>query len=190
VDLASTLVQGLVPSLLSGTVVAALLTVFLRRRTEQVAAEVKQHFDNAMFERRSEMDLYDRMLSELFGPVVMQFDRTSRAFKRWQAKNVYVEAKIIFEGNRVIRDTLLSKGHLIPPDLQEDAGRLVEHYDRWFEEFERVRGGAAPALDEAFVFVGPAGYPFPSGAEQRFKARFHEILKRRYPVNGAVGDRA
>ena len=88
----------------------------------------------------------------------MQFERTRRAFDGWSGKNLYLEAKIIREGNIAIRDLLLAKGHLIPPHLMSDAALLVEHYDRWLEEFENKRTEQNPANEDAFVFVGPAGY--------------------------------
>jgi hypothetical protein len=186
-DIGGVLVQAVISGVLSGSVVAALLGVVFRKRTEQIAAEIKQRFEYEMLRHRSQTEWQDQVLSKLLGPMVMQLDRTSRAFMRWQNKNLYVETKVIFEGNKVIRDLLLSNGHLIPPDLFEDAGRLVEHYDRWFEEYEKVRGGQEPGIDQPFVFVGPAGFPFPSDAEKRFKERFQQIWASRYAVPEAPG---
>jgi hypothetical protein len=103
----------------------------------------------------------------------MQLDRTRRALDRYTAKNTYLEAKVLRDGNLAIRDLLLKVPHLIPPNLLEDASRLVEHYDRWLEEYERVRSAESPDLDSQFVFVGPKGFPFPSDAE----TRFHEAYK-------------
>jgi hypothetical protein len=62
----------------------------------------------------------------------------------------------------------------------QDAARLVEHYDRWLEEFEAVRESKKPNLDEAFVFVGPKGYPFPSDSETRFKEAFTSHWRKLY----------
>ena len=83
--------------------------------------------------------------------------------------------EVIREGNLAIRDLLLTKGYLIPPELLNDAGMLVEHYDRWLEEFEKKRSSEEPDLDSAFVFVGPQGFRFPSESEAKFKDKFGEI---------------
>jgi hypothetical protein len=174
------ILQTLVASLLSGSVIALLGGVILQRRTEQISAEVRRHFEQQLLRYRSRMAWKEQALSELLGPVAMQLDRTKRAFDRWKSQNLYIEAKIIREGNETIKDLLLSKGHLIPRDLLMDAGRLVEHYDRWLEEYDRVRGGAEPQLDQPFVFVGPKGYPFPSDSARRFKERFEEIWTELY----------
>ncbi len=104
----------------------------------------------------------------------MQFDRTKRAFERWNKKNLFLEAKVVKVGNEKIRELLLENGHLIPPELLEDAGKLVEHYDLWLEKFEKQRQSEAPNIDTAFVFVGPDGYPFPSESEKKFKEKFSE----------------
>ena len=105
----------------------------------------------------------------------MHLGRTKRAFDRWKQKNIYLESKIIGQSNKFIRDTLLSKGHLIPPSLVNDTHLLIEHYDVWLEEFERVRGSKEPALDAEFVFAGPKGYLFPQEAEKNFTQYFKKL---------------
>ncbi|MBN1657431.1 MAG: hypothetical protein JXA93_03465, partial [Anaerolineae bacterium] len=72
------------------------------------------------------------------------------------------------------------KADLIPPDLVSDANRLVIHYDRWLEKYERLRGGTEPDLNEPFVFTGPDGYPFPAESEQRFRERFEQLRQTLY----------
>jgi hypothetical protein len=110
----------------------------------------------------------------------MQFDRTKRAFGRWRSKNLYLETKVIREGNLTIRNLLLTKGYLIPPELLNDAGKLVEHYDRWLEEFEKKRSSEQPDLDSEFTFVGPQGFPFPTQSEANFKAKFEQMWAELY----------
>jgi hypothetical protein len=114
--------------------------------------------------------------------MVMQFDRTRRAFGRYRRKNVYLETKVIAEGNSTIKALLLSHGHLIPNDLFDDAGRLVEHFDVWLEEFERVRDEKKPELETEFVFVGPQGYGFPTQSERKFVDAFHQLRKEVYGI--------
>ena len=122
----------------------------------------------------------EQLLSELLAPMVMQLERTKQAFERWRGKNLYLEAEIIRKGNLAVRDLLIEKAGLVPADLIADANRLVIHYDRWLEEYDRIRGGAEPDLNEPFVFVGPMGYPFPTESERRFKARFEEVRQEVY----------
>jgi hypothetical protein len=129
---------------------------------------------------RSQRAWKERSVAELLGPMNMQFDRTKRAFDRWQDQNLYLEVKVIKIGNETIRDLLLTKGHLIPPELLNDAGKLIEHYDVWLEVFERLRGGKEPDLKSKFTFAGPEGFPFPTEAETRFKAKYHEYWSQLY----------
>lgn len=112
---------------------------------------------------------------ELLAPMIVQLDRTRVAFERWNSQNLPLETKIILDGNEAVKALLLLKAHLVPSELKEDAAKLVEHYDRWLEEYERLRGGPNPNLDEPFVFVGPKGYPFPRGSAQKFRARYEEL---------------
>jgi len=121
-----------------------------------------------------------QIFSELLSPMILQLNRTSEAFRRWVSKNLYLESKIIREGNLAIRDLLLAKASLIPSDLIQDAQKLITHYDRWLEEYDRIRGerGTEIREDEAFVFVGPLGYPFPVESERRFRERFEQLRKK------------
>jgi hypothetical protein len=45
------------------------------------------------------------------------------------SKNFDLEAKVVREGNQIVHDLLLTKGHLTPRHLMSDACTLVEHYD-------------------------------------------------------------
>lgn len=168
--------------LIGSSVVAALVGALFLRRNKVVESEIKAHFDERFKVFESTRVWKQQALFELLGPLHMQFERTKRAFGRWRGKNLYLEAQVVREGNQTIRDLLLSKGHLIPPHLMEDAFQLVEHYDAWLEAFDRVRGESAPANDVAFVFVGPDGYPFPRTAEANFKAEFRTLQKELYGV--------
>ncbi|MBN1491803.1 MAG: hypothetical protein JXA69_17960 [Phycisphaerae bacterium] len=111
---------------------------------------------------------------ELLVPLIVQLDRTKAAFDRWTEKNLSLESEIIREGNKEARHILMNKAHLIPAKLENDARRLIEHYDRWFEEFDRIRVRHADS-NEPFVFVGPAGFPFPDDAGERFRQRAAEL---------------
>ena len=148
---------------------------------ERVESEIKAHFDEAFKVFESKRSWKQQILFELLGPMVMQFERTKRAFTRWDKKSLYLEAKVVREGNLAIRDLLLGKGHLIPPHLMADAASLIEHYDAWLEEFDAIRGGSASG-DAEYVFVGPKGYGFPGEAETHFKEEFRKVQHDLYDV--------
>jgi hypothetical protein len=169
---------GLLGSGLASTIAASLVL----RRSRLIESEIKRQFDERLKIFESTRVWKEKCLSQLLGPAVMQLERTKRAFDRWDAKNLYLEAKIVRDGNVAVRDLLLSNGHLIPPELMEDASLLVEHYDRWLEEFETKRVKESPANEDAFVFVGPQGFPFPSKSEQRFKEVFRTLQQDLYGV--------
>ena len=168
--------------ILSGSVISSVLGILLYRRTASMTENIKSEYARSMAVFSSTRAWKEKSVSEFLGPLYIQFDRTKRAFNRWQSKNLFLEAKVIKEGNLTIRDLLLTKGHLIPPELLQDAGRLIEHYDRWLEEFERIRNTQDPDLDAPFVFVGPQGYPFPTDAEAKFRNAFTQMWAELYGV--------
>ena len=177
------LVNSLIAGVVSGSVISVILGLAFHRRTARIEEEVKTQFQKSLDSHRSRRDWKERSVADLLGPVYMQLDRTKRAFLRWKEKNLYLEAKIIREGNLTIRDLLLKQGHLIPPQLLDDAGRLVEHYDRWLEEFEKKRLSEDPDESETFVFVGPEGFPFPSDADKRFREAFSKLRDELYGID-------
>ena len=173
---------GLIGSGVATTIIGTLLA---RRNARQVA-EVKQLFDERMHAFTIARAYRQAALYELFGPMKMQFARTRRAMKRWNKRNDHLEANVILTSNRAVRDLLLAKGHLIPPDLPEPAEQLIEHYDAWIEKFEseRLAGGSTAE----FTFVGPDGFPFPRKAEAAMLAKADELQAVLYGIAAGPGD--
>jgi len=173
-------IEAIITGVFSGSVVATVVGAILARRTKRIEQQIRTEFDERLDVSRSTRLWKEHSVAELLGPVFLQFERTGRAFRRLVPNSVYLEAKILKDANTVIRDLLLQKTHLIPPELLDDAAKLIEHYDRWLEEFEAVRGGSEPALDQPFVFVGPKGFPFPADSEKRFKDKFQAFWRELY----------
>jgi hypothetical protein len=123
--------QMILNAAVSGAVVSAILSLFFHRRLKSVEARLNEELQRNVEIFRTTRAWKSAAISELFGPMVMQFDRIKRAFNRYQRKNLYLETKVIAEGNSTIKTLLLSHGHLIPAELLDDAGRLVEHFDVW-----------------------------------------------------------
>jgi hypothetical protein len=173
-------ITAVLAALLSGSVVAAVLGAVLQRRTTTIHLEIKSRFDSLAAVSGSQRAWRERSVAELLAPIAAQLERTQRAFERWNDQNLYLEAKVIREGNVTIRDLLLTKTHLIPPDLLLDAASLVAHYDRWLEEFDRLRSEQNPGAGAKFVFVAAKGYPFPRDAADKFQKRFLELWNELY----------
>ncbi len=140
----------------------------------------------AIFARRMEVwksrkNFEERSVAELLGPVDIQLERTKRAFDRWQQSNLFLEALVVRTGNLAVRDLLITKPHLIPPELREDASALILHYDVWLEEFERLRVTSKADENQAgYVFAGPKGFGFPVGADEKFRNAYRALWNRLY----------
>jgi hypothetical protein len=130
-------------------------------------ALIKKRFDTELEVWRAQRGWKQESVTQLLGPVYSQLVRSSAGFERWKERNSYIETQIIRAANIAIRDLLLSKPHLVPPSLREDAQSLVQHYDVWLEEFERVRT-INPETSPSHVFV----YSFPKEADEHFREAF------------------
>lgn len=167
-----TIWRQVIAGILSGTLLATVISSCMTGFTTRIAIEV-----------RGRHEWKEKAVSELLGLVDLQFDRTRRAFERYNDKNLYLEAKVLKEGNEAIRSLLLSRAYLIPPELRDDAAKLVQHYDVWLEVFEKTRGGTQPDLNSPFVFAGPAGYPFPTESETHFRTVYSNYWNELYRSN-------
>lgn len=172
------LIDAIVGALISGSVVAFVGGVLVLRRTETIRNQIRSDFDQALLRSRSKLAWREASVSDLLSPLVFELDRSRRAFGRWTDPNSYIETEIVRAVNLRARDLLLSKAHLIPSDLWSDAEHLIEHYDRWLEEYEDIR--VRRKVEGGFVFTGPDGYPFPSDAERRFRAYFEATWTQLY----------
>jgi hypothetical protein len=108
---------------------------------------------------------------ELLVPLIIELDRTKAAFDRWNQKDLSLESETIRDGNLRARALLREKGHLVPSSLSADQRSFIFHYDRWLEEYDRVRIRRTTNPDADFVFV----YSFPMDSEQRFRQRMEEL---------------
>jgi hypothetical protein len=167
----------------SGGVIAAVLAVVFHQRTKSIEQRLRVEAEERISVYRSTREWKQSVLSQVLGPSIMHFDRTRRAFGRWKDKQLFLEIEVIGTSNRFVRDLLLAHGHLIPTELLENAGALVEHYDVWLEEFDRKRGAENPDPTTEFIFVGPQGYPFPTDADRAFRERFHGLRRELYGVD-------
>jgi hypothetical protein len=159
--------DALLAAVLSGGVIAAVLGLVTHRHSLRQKSEIEDQFRRLVETRESRWAL----LQEVLGPVNAHLARTRLAFGRWREQNLFLEQQIIYESNAEIRRILLAKYHLLTPELRPHAMELVQHFDRWFEEFEKQRRAQTPSDGGAsFVFVGPQGYPFPRAAEEAFTA--------------------
>jgi len=172
----ATLRQTITAALISSGVFTFVGGALLARHTERVGAEIKAEFDRG---RRSD-EWRQQSIADLLGPVVMELDRTRRAYSRYTKSNRYLESQVLYKSNLTIRDLLLAKGYLIPDELRDVSSRLVEHYDAWLEEYDRIRGARDLSPTEPFVFAGPKGYPFPSDADSLFNQAFRRYRAELY----------
>ena len=151
------------------------ILVQIKEQTKETE-NIKNNFEQKFSIFTTEREWLRMVVAELLGPLYIQFERTKRASERWDRKNLYLEAHVIKEGNTVIRDLLLTKGHLIPKELLLHAGELIDHYDGWLEKFEEVKRQRDEGKDVTFVFT----YDFPRSAETAFKSTFLELRARLY----------
>lgn len=180
------LITLLLAGIFSGTVISTIASLVSHRKTTEIEEELGTQSERLLEISRSQRTWKERSVWELLGPVSIQLDRTKRAFARWGPRQLYLEMKVIRRGNKAIRDLLLQKAHLIPSDLLDDAGRLIEHYDYWLEKFEEMRLAEKPDLDTSFVFAGVDGYPFPEESAERFRQAFQDLSAELYGSDRTV----
>lgn len=170
-------------ALVSSGVIAAILAIVFRRYMERVVNQEREQYDKRLKDFHVSFDWKQKSVAELLGPLYVQFDRTLRAVKRYEANNLYLEAKVLKDGNEKIRNMLIEKAYLIPQDLFEDANELIAHYDVWLELFYKYREQQGASDEKPFIFVDRQ-HAFPKKAEENFKKRFKDMWSELYAPKG------
>src|SRR5262245_2568360 len=106
--------QVILTALLSGTVFATVLGLIFHRRLKSVETHLTEELQRNVEIFKTTRAWKEAAISQLLGPLVMQFARAKRAFARYERKNIYLETKVIAEANSTIKKLLLTHGHLIP----------------------------------------------------------------------------
>ena len=144
-------------------ITSGLISILTLRRTRRIEESVKRESQKIQENKK--------ILNELIGPVVMGMYVTKRAFQKYKVGGGYLENFVLKEANKKNRDLLMGMGHMLQGDMLVHALCLIEHYDAWLGEWDRMR-----SLDttKGLVWAGPMGYPFPTLSEKAFM-EFHRI---------------
>src|SRR5687768_3497925 len=90
---------------------------------------------------------------ELAGQISMNLKRSAAAYKEYLlGGKTFMFALILRQYNEKIRELILEKGHLLSASLQEDALKLVSHYDIWMQKWDELKKNLNPSPDDEFVF--------------------------------------
>jgi hypothetical protein len=115
---------------------------------------------------------------ELLSPLVLQFDRSKNCYSRYLINHHFLHAQTLKKANTEILRLLCEKTHLIPDKLMEDALKLIDHLDVWFEQYEHLVLEQNPRVHDSFVFHRPAeSIEFPKQSELNFRLEKDKLKK-------------
>ena len=165
--------------ILGSSIVTSFLTSIIayifHKKTERTNAEIKREFEILSHDFE-----WKQKTTELLGQVYIHLNRTSRAFQNKYSKlenyNAFYEDEIIFTSNKRIRDILLENGHYLPPELLDEASKLIEHYDVWLVKYNNLRK-VNNDKSTIQIYVGPDGFNFPENAEEIFKEKYTKMFQ-------------
>ena len=116
------------------------------------------------------------IIDDLLGPLDTLLKRGEIAYNNYMHnKKTFLYAMIIKENNMRIRELILKKSHLLPPDQQSNAIDLVTHIDIWnvlWDDLSKRKHN----LQDVFVFENSASFPRKSA--ESLLAYYQELKKR------------
>jgi len=116
----------------------------------------------------------DPLMDELLGPLHMHFRGARAAYQDYLVNGrSFLWANSLRRLNHAARLLLLTKGYLLPRELQDDAIALVRHYDVWLTQWAELAERSRPDLDDIFVFESRVSYPLL--AEERLERLYNEL---------------
>ena len=152
--------------IIQSLMVSGILGYFFLNREERLKKTIEAEFKKRDTYFNAQFNYKSRALEEVLGPIMMQLKRSSIALNTYKPNDRYREA-ILKSCNETIRDLILTKGYLIPPDLMPDASEFLKHYDGWLQHYNQLRV-VDKNMEASFVFT----YDFPHKAEQRFYEKY------------------
>lgn len=171
------------------TIFSGLITYYFHNRTELFNAKLKREY-----EERAQVQITDfewkKETLKVLGQVYIHLNRTRVAFLNTYSKlkeyDGYYEDEILYKSNTYIRDLLIENSHQIPPDLLDDATKLIEHYDNWISKYHKIRIKNKD-FERVHIYVveNSDGVGFPPESEARFQKNYINLffeMKQSYPA--------
>lgn len=111
----------------------------------------------------------------LLGPLHMNFLAAEQAYSDYMANGKsFLFACSLRRINAGIRELLIERGHLLPPDRQGHALALIRHYDVWLTLWDDL-ARTEPATEEPFVFENPVR--FPKAAQEEIERLYRQSVE-------------
>jgi hypothetical protein len=173
----------LLSALISGAVIGAIL---------------KWVFDKEVESWRTTRTWQSTALAEVIAPTVMHLARTKTLAERYRVNMLFGEAMLLRDSNSTIRSLLLSKAHLLPPELIPPAQCLLTHYDIWLKRFDltlaqyKKSHATSDPLPNASFDVGFSELEdakcgkFPADVSELFQAQFDVLRKELYGLSTVI----
>lgn len=173
------LFQTILGSSIVTTIFTSAIAYYFHKRTERANSEIKREFDRISQIQNTDFE-WKKRTTELLGQVYIHLNRSRIAFENTYSKlkeyNSIFEDEVVYTSNKKIRDILLENGNYLPPELLDEASKLIEHYDAWLIKYLKTRK-VNNDTTTIHIYVGPDGYKFPRMAEGLFKAKYEEMFQ-------------
>lgn len=120
----------------------------------------------------------NEMLDEytFVGQIYISLKCTEIAYRNYhQNGKKFLYARILKTYNNRIRDLLLEKSHLLSENLQNDALKLITHYDIWIEKWNELKNNNNHSLEDEFIFQNKD--IFPSDASKNLENEYFRLEK-------------
>ncbi len=173
------LYQTILGSSIVTTIFTSAIAFYFHKKEQRVNSEIKREFDRISQVQNTDFE-WKRQTTELLGQVYIHLSRTRIAFDNTYSKlkkyDAIFEDEVIYHSNKIIRDILITNGHHLPPELLDEASKLIEHYDAWLITYHKIRK-VNNDTTTIQVYVGPEGFAFPSMAEGKFKEKYIEMFQ-------------
>ncbi|ALR30618.1 hypothetical protein ATE47_08810 [Chryseobacterium sp. IHB B 17019] len=174
----SEILQQILGSTIVTAFFTAIIAYFFHRKTERQNAVIKREFESLSKKDTSYFE-WRKNTVELLGQVYIHLNRLKLAFQNKYSKikdyDQFYEDEIILKSNQHIRDLLINNGHFLPPELLDEATKLIEHFDVWLTKYHQTRI-LNKDINSKQIYVGPDGFRFPENTEKLFKEKYIEMF--------------
>ena len=119
-----------------------------------------------------------QVFESLIAPLHFQLEVSDKCFRNYLDEKNFQNAEALYASNKKVVQLIKENVEMIPTELKDDIGLLINHYEHWFSQYRQHLKKIKPSPADPFIFrPAPNHIPYPAEAVKHIGLYYLEIKK-------------